>query len=275
MTPSGLNCPSECRFQECFPGVVVCDRCGLGKTVGYVNPGKLQNYECVTAIAKLERKRYFTSLFQDHFKNLGTGNALDVGCGEGLLINELRLNGWDVNGIDTHNFSNVTTAKDIVFGDFLEMEISEKYDLVTFVHSLEHFSQPGRVLEKARSVLNPDGYFFIAVPNFGGTWSRTMGSNWHWLNLQDHYYHYTKCAIKKILTIHGIHIVTMTTWSAFTPSVVQMYFSEKGYFNTENLTLRPVKSLLFRFSKIIRTPTNWILDQLGQGAELRILAKLD
>jgi hypothetical protein len=80
------------------------------------------------------------------------GSALDVGCADGLLMNELRAMGWQVRGIEAYR-GNDSTNTEIVVGEFLETEMPGRFDLLTFVHSFEHMAEPVRTLAKCRSML--------------------------------------------------------------------------------------------------------------------------
>ena len=97
------------------------------------------------------------------------GNVLDVGCGDGLLLEHLKNNSLVVSGIDISS-----TAVDICKERGLDCgqgDISERlpfddnsYDNVLLIDVLEHLFQPLEVLKEARRVSRK--YVFISVPNF-------------------------------------------------------------------------------------------------------------
>ena len=44
-------------------------------------------------------------------------------------------------------------------------ELEQKYDLITMIHSLEHFMDIDKVIENAKKMLKPNGYLYIEVPD--------------------------------------------------------------------------------------------------------------
>lgn len=93
----------------------------------------------------------------------GAGDALDVGCGEGLLARRLRQRVHHVVGIDRHerslDLARAQSPRDIsyVLGDFMTYPFEpETFDLVVSVASLHHMDI-GPALERMRSLLRPCG----------------------------------------------------------------------------------------------------------------------
>jgi 2-polyprenyl-3-methyl-5-hydroxy-6-metoxy-1,4-benzoquinol methylase len=97
------------------------------------------------------------------------GRILDVGCGEGLLVQCLARVARHVTGVDpdasaiarardrTATLDNVTLRVD----EFLEMPAERaSYDLVTFVATLHHMNLV-HTLRRARQLLAPGGELFV------------------------------------------------------------------------------------------------------------------
>lgn len=97
------------------------------------------------------------------------GDCLDVGCGDGLLLQRLAPAARTVTGIDVDKqattrarrriaqFANVT-VKRISFDDFDPG--SSGFDVITFVASIHHMDLPS-ALQKARFLLVPRGELLI------------------------------------------------------------------------------------------------------------------
>lgn len=99
----------------------------------------------------------------------GRGRVLDVGCGDGLLVQKLTRICNHVVGIDPHGLC-IEAAKRCLAGtgnvSLIETTF-EKYerppatfDLIIFVASLHHMDQ-ARCMEKAKHLLAPDGLLLI------------------------------------------------------------------------------------------------------------------
>jgi 2-polyprenyl-3-methyl-5-hydroxy-6-metoxy-1,4-benzoquinol methylase len=111
------------------------------------------------------------------------GQVLDVGCGEGLLVQRLAAVSRNVVGVDSDPDSVQRARKrlpaignasiDLVgLEDFHAPERS--FDVITFVASLHHLSL-GEALEKARQLLTPTGELAI----IGLSANKTL-ADWAW-----------------------------------------------------------------------------------------------
>lgn len=100
-------------------------------------------------------------------------SALDVACGTGNWLQELRSQGASVSGIDISERA-VSTARALLPGADIHVGVAEKlpfgdcqFDLITCMGSLEHFlDQPGALREMLR-VAKSNARFLILVPNAG------------------------------------------------------------------------------------------------------------
>src|SRR5262245_54305512 len=88
---------------------------------------------------------------------------LDVGCGEGVLVERFHERGWTIAGVDANY------ASDLVrLGDARNLPHEDQsFDLVMLLDVLEHigFSEQSQALSEISRVLRPDGYFLMSVPN--------------------------------------------------------------------------------------------------------------
>ncbi len=105
-------------------------------------------------------------------RSLAPGRALDVGCGRGALGAVLIAHGWRVDGVEPSPDA-VEAARergvDARPGTLSSLALDDSvYDLVTFMHSLEHTVEPVRDLRRAAQSLQPGGMLAVTVPNFGG-----------------------------------------------------------------------------------------------------------
>jgi len=97
------------------------------------------------------------------------GDVLDVGCGEGLLVERLAAVSRTVRGIDCDEqavarararLSGLATATAEV-ADFMAMDVEPStYDMVTMVASLHHLDLESALL-RARTILRPEGTLVV------------------------------------------------------------------------------------------------------------------
>lgn len=98
-------------------------------------------------------------------------NVLDIGCGRGGLIDDLRKHkGCTVTGVDiSQEAVDICRSKglDCILSDAEELILdSSCYDVITITASLEHLLDPVAMLYKMNTWLAPGGSAIVAVPNF-------------------------------------------------------------------------------------------------------------
>src|SRR5437763_13420402 len=87
------------------------------------------------------------------------GPVLDVGAGDGTLLDALRRAGREATGLEL-----VSTRPDIRAADIADID-DEGFAAVVFWHSLEHLPGRAHALEAAARKLGPRGVLVVAVPN--------------------------------------------------------------------------------------------------------------
>ena len=97
------------------------------------------------------------------------GRILDVGCGEGLLVERLAHVAPHVTGVDpdaaaiarAHERAATLTNVTLHVADFLAMPAEPAgYDLITFVATIHHMDLAG-ALRRARELLLPGGELYV------------------------------------------------------------------------------------------------------------------
>lgn len=93
-----------------------------------------------------------------------TDRIADIGCGNGQLLGELSYSGFQtLHGYDPFlDSSREYPGFSLRKADYFE--ISERYDILMFHHSLEHLADPTGVFGRFASLLNPGGRILIRVP---------------------------------------------------------------------------------------------------------------
>ena len=84
-------------------------------------------------------------------------------------------------------------------------ELHKKYDLITMVHSLEHFSDIKSVIENAKKMLKDDGYLYIEVPD-AEKYSNTDSVPYTMYTFE-HIYHFTKDTMENLGRAYGLKIL--------------------------------------------------------------------
>ncbi|MFA6007714.1 MAG: class I SAM-dependent methyltransferase [Candidatus Shapirobacteria bacterium] len=118
---------------------------------------------------------------------------LDIGCGQADYLKSLPQN-VQAFGIDI----NPPQGKNLIKDDFLKHDFSQKFDTITFWHSLEHFSHPCQVVKKSISLLNKHGRILISIPNTNSLAFRISQNKWFHLDPPRHLFLPNDQNIKKL-----------------------------------------------------------------------------
>lgn len=97
-------------------------------------------------------------------RNDQKAHILDVGCGTGNLLKHLYKNGFcHLSGIDL--IKNHHEGITFIQGDFLEIELETRYDVVTTIMNIEHIAQPEKYISQIKRILKKDGMLIINTVN--------------------------------------------------------------------------------------------------------------
>jgi SAM-dependent methyltransferase len=110
------------------------------------------------------------------------GPVLDVGAGEGTLVQALRGAGREALGLERRAHGEHVVDRDI-------SELDRGWAAVVFWHSLEHLPDPARALREAARLLAPGGVLVVALPNADSLQARVFGDRWFALDIPRHLVH--------------------------------------------------------------------------------------
>ncbi len=117
-----------------------------------------------------QRVERINNYFIEKSKSTGLMSVLDIGSGLCVFLAELKKYYGNVTCIDPSNLAirhakNYVGISNAIQGNFVDLIIDQKYDLITFNKVLEHVKNPIEFLIKAKSLLNQKGYIYIEVPD--------------------------------------------------------------------------------------------------------------
>ena len=149
------------------------------------------------------------------------GKILDIGCGEGFVINEFQKQGWDVTGLDfSHDGINrhFPHLKDKVIKDdiykSLETLINDKikFDVIVCNNVLEHVIDPLSFLGRFKSLCHKDTVIRIQVPN-DFSWVQAalkkdgMIKNDYWVGPPAHLSYFNNKSFRNVLESFGYEVM--------------------------------------------------------------------
>lgn len=142
------------------------------------------------------------------------GLVIDVGCGPGHELAELRDRGWRVAGVELDRETARRAAAelriDVHPGTLEDARLPDACaDVVILRHVLEHLPDPAATLAEIRRVLRPRGRLLVELPNAGGWEARAFGPWWRGWELPRHLYHFTPRTVRALLHRSGFQDVTV------------------------------------------------------------------
>lgn len=198
--------------------IVRCRRCDLAQTAPAPSEEALdsyypQGYHSTTKRYRGGMDRVLSMVHRSRIRTLerlagGAGSVLDIGCGPGVLINQMRAGGWRVRGTE-RSPSAAQQARDVFHLDVSAVDVDElvaagaTYDAVVLWHVAEHLHKPQETISGIARLLRPGGVLLVAVPNFGSPEARFGRAGWFHLDVPRHLVHFTPSTLKTILEAAG------------------------------------------------------------------------
>lgn len=150
----------------------------------------------------------------------GRGRLLDVGCATGLLLDEARARGWDVQGVEVSDFAVVHARRlglSVHHGDVRAAGFAAgSFDVVVMDDTIEHLPDPRVELAEVRRVLVAGGLLTINTPNEAGLLRRLMRRYWFHYKPPEHLYYFSARTLGGLLGRCGFRV----TGSALSGKIV-------------------------------------------------------
>lgn len=196
--------------------LVKCQDCGLV----YVNP-RWVFPEGLMPYNEEAEQQYFDATYAERrcayqellgqLPRLLNGPArriLDVGCGDGVLLELCKEAGLDCEGGEVSQplVENLRRrfGEAAIHGSSLVHIPPETFDVVFLINVIEHVEDPLELLEQVYQVLRPGGIVLIHAPNFGGLPARLRGPHWHQIAPLVHLYYFTPATLRKVIAKSGL-----------------------------------------------------------------------
>ncbi|HVE94419.1 MAG TPA: class I SAM-dependent methyltransferase [Acidimicrobiales bacterium] len=157
---------------------------------------------------------------------------LDVGCGDGRLLEHLRRLGWHVQGVEPDASAadaarrrglQVTTGtlESAAFGP-------EEFAAVTMSHVIEHLADPRRTLREIRRVLRPGGSLVVITPNADSVLHSVFGRDWFPLDPPRHLLLHSSSSLDRLLREQGFVGRVRDSWRAANVTVAASLAFRRG-----------------------------------------------
>lgn len=142
-------------------------------------------------------------------KNKAEGTILDFGCGTGDFLNTMQDSGWSITGVEpsaeARLKAEILTSINI-YGSIDELP-SQKFDVITAWHVIEHVPDLIQTIQKLKSLLNEGGIIFIAVPNYQSPDAEKYKEHWAGFDVPRHLWHFSKKSMSTLFNSVGLNLI--------------------------------------------------------------------
>jgi 2-polyprenyl-3-methyl-5-hydroxy-6-metoxy-1,4-benzoquinol methylase len=204
-----------------------CRGCGLQFARDYP--------EIDQADSEIYGDRYFSEAIEQRDERIGTfkeliaeiesvsgrkGRLLDVGCGDGALLEVATHSGWDAEGTDVASavvrYAREKRGLTVHHGVVEDLRlVPNSFDVVVLNHVLEHVRDPRATLTHLRDLLKADGVIRIEVPNVASLSSMTQilqskchlkKNRWRHYETGHHFWFFTPRTLERTIQAAGLSV---------------------------------------------------------------------
>jgi SAM-dependent methyltransferase len=168
-------------------------------------------------VAALKRSRVGGALgYVMYLQDMKPGRMLEIGCGTGSRLAELRDRGWDVQGLEP-DAAAAAIAKEhfhvpVVVGTLDEAGFAGgSFDAITMTHVIEHIADPLPLLRSCKPLLRPGGKLVVTCPNLDAYGHARYGVSWMALDPPRHEHLFTRDSLAALARAAGFGSVTART----------------------------------------------------------------
>jgi SAM-dependent methyltransferase len=204
-----LNCTDHFVSKEVFT-LSQCKKCGFRFTQDYPEENEAgRYYESDDYISHSDSNKGITEKAYQFIRRimlkrkkviiskvagLSSGNILDIGSGTGHFLNEMKLAGWNIKGVEINSGAREYAASRFKIEMIVPEEINTlapgSFDCITLWHVLEHFHDPFEYMKTISRLLKPEGVCIIALPNCNSFDAIHFKKEWAAYDVPRHLWHF-------------------------------------------------------------------------------------
>ena len=209
---------STARMEKIPYKVLICKKCGhVFLDYFFLGQKNLENYyQANNPFEKVEQldpahqkvRSEQLNLVLDNIKNVNKDfKFLDIGCGAGYYLYLLNQKGFYCEGVERSNMMCEMINKHYKIKctntSFEELDVKNKFDVVSIITVLEHLYNPKLCIKKIGELMNENGYLFIEIPDTEFPRYDILPDYLAF----EHIHHWTKNSLSNLLQLSGFEII--------------------------------------------------------------------
>lgn len=206
-----------------------------------------------------------------------TNKILDIGFGEGGLLQIAERQGWQCYGTEISPRSLEYGAQQgWIVTDNADSDprfTPQGFDVVTMIELLEHIPNPQQILQAAARWLRPGGLLYLTTPNARSLNQRVLGLEWSVVAPPEHLAIWTPKGLRHALSKTGFQDVRIRTEGLNPYEILAHWRSQKEAVN-RNQTGMALNTTFSSspYRRALKTGINHVLSGLQIGDGLKVYA---
>lgn len=132
---------------------------------------------------------------------------LDYGCGTGNFLESCKMSGLQITGVEPSDDARKTAALNTGVKIHQAIsEVTEKQDVITLWHVLEHIPDLHDLLNELKDRLLQNGVLIIAVPNRESWDAGKYKDYWAAFDVPRHLWHFSKKDVSSLMNSHNLTV---------------------------------------------------------------------
>lgn len=166
--------------------------------------------------------------------NLPQGRLLDIGCGVGDFLCQVRKNNWEVVGIepsdDAKNIAESRLGFRPIAPEASNALPDASFDVITLWHVLEHIDDLHFQTSEMVRLLKPGGRLIIALPNYQSFDCQYFKDKWAAWDVPRHLQHFSPQTLQRMIVSLGFSYMDTKklVWDAYYISFLSERYAQRN-----------------------------------------------
>lgn len=147
-------------------------------------------------------------------RHVPSGRLLDVGCGHGLLLDEARQRGYEVEGLELSEHAAAHARHELklpvrphTVADLVAASDPPRYAAIVLADVLEHLDDPLAAIDQCARLIEPGGVLCLVTPDPASRTARLAGPSW-WGFLPAHTFLLPRWTLRDLLERRGLDVAS-------------------------------------------------------------------